>query len=252
MSGIDRKPILDRWTGSNTAPFLTGLDEFRLLEDRMIDFDSTVFADWARESSALVGLATFQQGGRKLTIINVNRTDVERALGVDLVYYNHYFDAYVLVQYKRMQKHDRTGHEYRPDDQLEKELERMRSLSRSATVAGSPSEYRLNDSGMYLKLCPSTSRSLEPSDLIRGMYLPLEYWDLALASSLTLGERGGRVVTFDNIGRHMSNSLFVELVASGWIGSRGPTTANVTDIVRASLSGERSVLLAEAGPVGAT
>ena len=250
MSGIDRKPILNGWTGSNTAPFLMGLDEFKLLEDRMIDFDSTVFGDWTRESSAPVGLATFQHRGRKLTIINVNRTDVERALGVDLVYYNHHFDAYVLVQYKRMlKKNNGTGHEYRPDEQLEKELERMRSLGRPMTEAGSPSEYRLNDSGMYLKLCPSTSRSLQPSDLIRGMYLPLEYWDLALASSLTLGERGGRVVTFDNIGRHIPNSLFVELVTSGWIGSRGLTSAKVTDIVRASLSGNKSVILAEARPV---
>ena len=249
MSGIDRKPILDRWTGSNMAPFLTGLDEFKLLEDKMIDFDSTVFGDWARESSALVGLATFQQRGQKLTIINVNRTDVEHALGVDLVYYNHHFNAYVLVQYKRMRKRNTTGHEYRPDNQLEKELERMRSLSRSATTACSPNEYRLNDSGMYLKLCPSTSPSLKPSGLIRGMYLPLEYWDLALASDLTLGVREGRVVTFDNIGRHMSNSLFVELVGSGWIGSRGLTSANVTEIVRASLSGNKSVMLAEARPV---
>ena len=122
----------------------------------------------------------------------------------------------------------------------------MRSLNRSATEAGSPDKYRLNDSGMYLKLCPSTSRSLEPSGLIRGMYLPLDYWDLALASSLTLGERGGRVVTFDNIGRYMSNTLFVELVASGWIGSRGLASANVAEIVRASLSGNKSVILAEA------
>lgn len=251
MSGIDRKPILDRWTGSNLAPFLTGLDEFRLLEDRMIDFDATVFGEWVRESSSLVGLATFQQRGRKLTIVNVNRTDVEHALGVDLVYYNHHFDAYVLVQYKRMRQHSTAGHEYRPDDQLEKELERMRSLSRSATAACSPSDYRLNDSGMFLKLCPSTSRSLEPSGLIRGMYLPLEYWDLALASDLTLGVRGGRVVTFDNIGRHMSNSLFVELVGSGWIGSRGLTSANIAEIVRSSLSVNKSVMLAEARRVDA-
>ena len=251
MSDIDRKPILDRWTGSNLAPFLTGLDEFRLLEDKMVDFDATVFGDWARESSALVGLATFQQRGRELTIINVNRTDVEHALGVDLVYYNHQFDAYVLVQYKRMQKHNTTGHEYRPDKQLEKELERMRSLSRSETAACNANEYRLNDSGMYLKLCPSTSPSLQPSGLIRGMYLPLEYWDLALASSLTLGKRGGRAVTFDNIGRYMSNSLFVKLVASGWVGSRGLTSANVTEIVRASLSGNKSVMLADARAVDA-
>jgi hypothetical protein len=47
-------------------------------------------------------LVEFQQGPRKLTVINVNRSGVEHALGVDLVYYNHEFDSYVLVQYKRM------------------------------------------------------------------------------------------------------------------------------------------------------
>ena len=247
MAGIDRKPILKRWAGSDAAPFLTGLDEFKLLEDRMVDFDASVFGEWRRQPSSVVGLASFQQNGRQLTIINVNRTDVEHALGVDLVYYNHHFGAYVLVQYKRMgKKGSGSGHEYRPDSQLESELRRMRSLGRAATAASRPSEYRLNDSGMYLKLCPSTTRSLGASDLIRGMYLPLEYWDLALASNLTLGERGGRVVTFENIGRHLSNSQFIDLVGSGWIGSRGLASNRVTGIVRASLSGRKSVILAEA------
>lgn len=248
MSDMDRKPILTGWSGSDDAPFLTGLEEFKLLEDRMIDFDTTVFGDWARESSSPVGLATFRQDGRTLTVVNVNRTDVEHALGVDLVYYNHQFEAYVLVQYKRMLKRaSGGGHEYRPDAQLEKELDRMRSLGRAGPVAITPSEYRLDDSGMFLKLCPSTSPALDPAALIRGMYLPLEYWDLALASDQTLGPRGGRVVTFENVERHMSNTFFVELVSSGWIGSRGLNTAKVTDIVSASLSANKSVILAEAG-----
>lgn len=249
MSGIDRRPILNRWRGSDTAPFLQGLDEFKLLEDRMIDFDSTVFGDWAKEASAPVGLATFRRGRRKLTVVNVNRTDVEHALGVDLVYYNHHFEAYVMVQYKRMVQKNSGEHEYRPDGQLEKELERMRSLGGSRPVAGDPRGYRLDDIGMYLKLCPSTERFLQSADLIRGMYLPLEYWDLALASELTLGKRGGRIVTYDNVDRHMSNTLFIELVSSGWIGSRGLNSAKVTETIRASLSANKSVVLAEASLV---
>ena len=61
-----------------------------------------------------------------LTILNCNRQPLEQTLGVDLIYYSHRFDSFVLVQYKRMSEGTQ-GAEYRPgnDPSHEKELERM-------------------------------------------------------------------------------------------------------------------------------
>ncbi len=39
------------------------------------------------------------EGAKTLTVVNVNRTSVERALGVDLLHYNHTYRSFVLVQY---------------------------------------------------------------------------------------------------------------------------------------------------------
>jgi hypothetical protein len=77
------------------------------------------------------------------------------------------------------------------------------------------------------------------------MYLPLAYWDVLVDSPDVLGPRGGVRVDFDNVGRHINNTLFIDLVSSAWIGSRGVNTERITAIVRESLE-TRSLILAEA------
>src|SRR5215207_6209297 len=81
-----------------------------------------IFGNWTEIRSGAVGIAEFQERDRRLTVINVNRAGVEHALGVDLVYYNHEFESYVIVQYKRMtSRADSSGYKFRPDKQLRKE-----------------------------------------------------------------------------------------------------------------------------------
>ena len=57
------------------------------------------------------------------------------------------------------------------------------------------------------------------------MYLPLEYWRRLEHDPVVKGSRHGRVVTFDNAGRHFDNTAFAHLVASGWIGTTASQTA---------------------------
>jgi hypothetical protein len=246
FAGIDRRPILKGWTGSQEAPFLQGLYEFNALEDRMIEYDARVFGGWEHIRDGAVGIAEFQDRDKRLTVVNVNRAGVEHALGVDLVYYNHDFAAYVLVQYKRMtRRRNGSGYEFRPDNQLQKELGRLRSLVNPSTTLDDPREFRLDDHGAYLKLCPSIAREAFSHELIRGMYLPVRYWDAVTNSAEVRGPKGGICVDFENVGRHINNTLFIELVTSAWIGSRGATTEQITAVVRESLA-SRSVILAEA------
>jgi hypothetical protein len=242
---MDRKPVLESWRGSDQAPFLEGLPEFTALEDRMIDYDAGVFGGWDLVQRGAIGTAEFSDGNRRLTVINVNRAGVEHALGVDLVYYTHDFDAYVLVQYKRMTpRSERSGYEFRPDAQLRKELDRMRAILPPGEPSSVVGDFRLDDVGAYLKLCPSTVREAFSHELIRGMYLPLRYWDALIESPTVRGPKGGIVVDFDNVGRYLNNTLFIELVGSSWIGSRGATTNQITAVIRESLA-TRSLILAE-------
>jgi hypothetical protein len=246
LAGMDRRPVLNAWVGTEQAPFLDGLAEFLVLEDRMIEHDAGIFGGWQLLRRGAVGMAEFRQGARSLTVINVNRAGVEHALGVDLVYYNHEFDAYVLVQYKRMlPRFNANGYEFRPDDQTRREIDRMRRIVASPDAPSSIELFRLDPNGVYLKLCPSTTTEAFSDELIKGMYLPLAYWDALVDSPNVRGPRGGVAVTYDNVGRYMNNTTFIELVGASWIGSRGVSSKQIADVIRDSLA-SRSVILAEA------
>jgi hypothetical protein len=76
------------------------------------------------------------------------------------------------------------------------------------------------------------------------MYLPLSYWDVLASSPLVKSSQGGMKVTYKNVGRWMSNSLFVNLVKSGWIGSRLKRTDKLTGLIKQLIENNRSVVLA--------
>jgi hypothetical protein len=227
---------------------LQGLTGFDVLEDRMIEHDARVFGGWTLLRQGAVGLVEFHQGPRKLTVINVNRSGVEHALGVDLVYYNHEFGSYVLVQYKRMKPRVGSGYEFRPDEQTRKELDRMRRIMPSDTAGlRSIEEFRLDPFGAYLKLCPSTVTEGFSEESSRAC-TSLSATGTCSSTPRVLGPKGGVVVNYDNVGRYMNNSIFIELVSASWVGSRGVTSKEIAAVIRGSLK-TRSLILAEAsGP----
>jgi hypothetical protein len=158
-SGFTRSEQLRGWRGDAETPFLSGLEELRVTEDAIIDHDAGVFGDWEPISEGLVGIVQFGQGDRRLTVVNANRTDVERSLGVDLLYYSHNYEAYVLVQYKRLRKGNEAW-EFRPsqDQNFEPELQRMREIAEPGEDDGDPDEHRLGENFCFVKFCkPSTT-----------------------------------------------------------------------------------------------
>jgi hypothetical protein len=244
MAGFNRRDELAYWTGDAHAPFLAGVSSFSLLEDRMIDNDAHVFGDWELIAANAVGWAEFERDGDHLWTINVNRSPVERSLGVDLIYYTHVFNAYVLVQYKRMERESGRDAVFRPSDTFEEELARMRALVLDDAEPSAPADFRLDARCCYLKLCPAVAKEVPVGSLVGGMYIPLAYWDLLAGSADVLGPRGGVAVTHENAGRYFDNTQFVSLVQDAWIGSRGVTSDQITEIVRSGLDADRSVILA--------
>lgn len=235
------------------APFLVGLPDATRIEDVMIQKDKTTLADWIATPEDQVGSVMLQRrDGRKLTIINVNRTRIEETLGVDLIYYNHTFRSFVMVQYKVMEsEEDENGDNiaiYRPNDSsYKKELARMEShvASRPPMAPNTREAFRLSSNGFLFKLCPRITFDPLSTAPIKGMYLPLDYWRLLVASPQVRGPKGGVQITYANSGRYFDNGLFVRLVEDGWIGSPIDKERELSDLIRTGLGAKRSVIYAK-------
>ena len=254
--GLEREEIFFTWspvsTNEEVAPYLKGLKSPSILEDSMISRDARFFNDWEEISNDMNGSVTFTKQGQKLTISNFNRHKVEENTGVDLVYYHHKFDAYVMVQYKRMQVECSKKNliVYRPlDGSYKKEIEKMRELQKSFSSSNSQKipdhlQYRFNSNPFYFKLCLPFRLDLASTDLIKGMYFPLDYWEILINSDKVKGKQGGIRIVYQESDRHINNTLFVKLVQHGWIGSKLDSTEMITEIIKESLDRKRSVTVA--------
>lgn len=217
------------------TPYLQALSEARVYEDQAIDYDAGRFLDFGRIERPN-GIVHFANGNERLTVLNVNRRPLEQVTGADLIYHNESQESFVLVQYKTMAREGDPGETklvVRPssDGNLESELDRMRQFV-EALGDGTVDQWRLHPGFCFLKLCrPVLDLDYPERELVGGMYLPLEYWDLLAISPEVKGPRGGIVMTYENVPRRIDNSLFVELVRGGWIGSRAETTTTITDLV---------------------
>jgi hypothetical protein len=133
LAGI-RRQVLRTWSPARLGvPFLAGFPESVALEDDLITHDIERFGSWLSLPSSQVAWRAFTDGRSRIFVMNANRTAVERTLGVDVVYWHAERGSFVLVQYKKMQrqgseKQDRFKLIYRPDHNLESELERMRRV----------------------------------------------------------------------------------------------------------------------------
>jgi hypothetical protein len=76
------------------------------------------------------------------------------------------------------------------------------------------------------------------------MYFPLDYWEKLISSDKVKGKNGGIRIVYQESDRHINNTLFVELVQHGWIGSKLDDTKFITEIIKESLERKRSVTLA--------
>jgi hypothetical protein len=229
------------------SSFVDVLSDLRTPEDPAIVYDSMRFLDFDRIEHPS-GVVVFSKGDERLTVINVNRQPLERTTGADLIYINETTNSFVLVQYKTFRREGKQSSHlvYRPDAQFEAELERMRKIKAGAKV-DSDAGFRLHPGCCFLKICkPVTSLGHDPRELVSGMYLPIEYYDLLAESDIVKGPGGGIALTYETVPRYLSNALFVLLMRGGWIGSRGGSTRRLTKVVLAGLADGHSVTVAAA------
>jgi hypothetical protein len=165
-----------------------------------------------------------------------------------MFYYHHRYNSYVMVQYKRMEKENSEAIYRLGAETYEKELRRMRRyedilVKVTSRLPFELKDFRLHAGTAYFKLCPAEALDPTSTNVIKGMYIPLEYWDVLLRSSNIIGERGGKRLTFESVERYFNNTLFIKLVQSGWVGSNLAGTDVLTELIRAALEND-SLLLA--------
>lgn len=256
IAGFDRGSLAE-WSppADDEAPWLEGLAATPAREDAMVTHDAERVEGWWPSAEPYVGVRTFQNAeGERLTVMNVNRHSIEHTLGVDLLYYRHEPASYTLVQYKRSAPRNRDNEDdpnavFYPssDTNFANELNRMRAADANVDITlpiTKVSEYRLYPRACWIKLCDKQPFAPNGTDLIPGMYMPLDYYDALMQSDLTLGPQGARLIDRERLPRWITNTLFITLMTGGWIGSRGLHTDHLGRLIESTLAAHRSLVIA--------
>ena len=160
---------------------------------------------------------------------------------------NESFGSFVFVQYKAMENEYGPAQFRLPNLQLAKELDRMEALVEQLRRCQPDDRlcgFRLTANPFFLKLCPRVVFDPESTSLIKGMYIPLEYWRRLEVDPSTQGPRKGRVITYANVRRYFTNTSFVDLVAQGWIGTAGMQTEVLDALISGVVEQGRAVTIA--------
>ncbi|MBX4173800.1 MULTISPECIES: hypothetical protein [Streptomyces] len=220
---------------SRDAPYLAGLVPDPV-ENSLIDHDVRAglgsgaplfFDDWPGLDDVRCDIHVLEDtAGRRLEVVNVNATPVESRLGTDMIYYHHPTHSFVLVQYKRLGSRDK---EYRVNKQLLDQMDRLEGVAELSSKPAHPHEWRLSQDACFLKFAHWRDGAVPTSELARGMYIPLSYARVLLEDDCTLGSRGGRLFSYERVGRYLVASEFAELVKLGLVGTVGTSVEQLRD-----------------------
>lgn len=249
MAGLPRDSLQEWDPGQESKPtsFLDGLPTARLHEDAMVINDLNKFPGYDLISTLPYPAAVFESYKTRLTIVLANKLPLEEQTGTDLIYFNETFRSFVMVQYKAM-KQENVGNVFRlsSDRNLPREIERMNTLRNKLMKCQKSVEkdgFRLNDNPFYLKLCPRIVFDPDDTRLVSGMYIPLDYWNILNEDSSIEGPRGGKVISYENVGRYFNNTEFVTMVAKAWVGTTSTQTDVLESLIRFTLESGKAVAI---------
>lgn len=224
----------------------TALAGVRLQEDSVIEHDAREIDGWSMDQSQATGWAKFirRSGRDSLEIFTANKRPLEELFGVDLIYLNQVRKSLVMVQYKMLEPSQRNWtsetHEekewiVRVDQQFKKELERMTMFDQDLDPKGA---YRLNPTAFFFKL---VKRDAETKSA--GIILSREHLQSLIDAGSLTGPKAGLKISYRELdGHYIRSGGFVELIRSGYIGSRGATTENLEILIQTALAEGRAVV----------
>lgn len=217
----------------------TAIASVRVMEDAAIEHDARWLPGWTMDGSDLTGRARFSKPDGELEIYTANRRPLENLLGVDLIYLNVRRGALVMLQYKMLERDDDLGDgwQVRIDGQFADELDRMRRFDSDLDPDG---PYRLHAGAFYVKMMKRHSAATAA-----GIVISLGHFDHLLDRGSFRGSRGGLRVDHGELeGHYLRSEAFVDLVRSGYIGTRGTTTDQLQVLIEGSLAEGRAVVAA--------
>ncbi|MBP6745592.1 hypothetical protein KA344_10195 [bacterium] len=224
----------------------TALAGARLQEDAVIEHDAREVKGWSLNRSESTGWARFIRGrGRDaLEIFTANKLPLEELFGVDLIYLNQIRKSLVMVQYKMLEPTDRDWTTeasdekewtVRIDKQFKKELGKMTLFDQDLEPNG---DYRLNPTAFFFKLVKRHGEMRSGGIVISREHLQ----SLIENGSLTGPNRGLKISYRELDGHYIRSGGFIELIRSGYVGSRGATTDHLETLIDTALTEGRAVV----------
>jgi hypothetical protein len=249
IAGINKDDLLgwDFEEDKKITSFLDGLEQVRLREDPMVINDLMEFPGHEFIKKTPYNSVVFENSQSKLTVILANRLPLEEQTGTDLIYYNETFSCFLMVQYKAMEQEDSEAVYRFPNKQLTVEISRMNSVLDELKKCSPNTEadgYRLSENPFFLKICPRIVFDPDNIGLVKGMYLPLDYWKLIAEHPTLVGPKGGKRLSYRNVRRYFDNSEFVALAAGGWVGTNTHQSSVLEVAIRSTLESGRAVIIA--------
>jgi len=227
--------------------FLDGIKNDRTIqEETILQHDLYNINDYIQKEKE-GGLASFTMGDRRLDIIYTNRTNIEKSVGVDLIYYQERYKLFILVQYKLLKEEIENDFIYRPDKQMREELKRMNdfmSKYSSSNDIKKNEDYRLNDDGFIFKFVENKGIKMTSSELTKGLYITREYMNFIDSDKSRKGKNGGTIISRTMTPRYLTNSEFTMLMNGGFLGTRGIQSKVLKDLIKSFFRTGKAVLLA--------
>jgi hypothetical protein len=249
FAGIDRSFIKNSADEESAGSgwFLESIDATRVREDPMIIHDAGSVPGMELRKANIHG-KRFSDGKVDLTVLLINRQPLEELTGADLIYYNETFKTFILIQYKALEE-EGSAHVFRlPNENLEKEINRMNAilveLAKHIDKTAEPKGFRISTNPFFLKFCPRAAKAASATDLFKGFYIPLEYYDSLAASKDLDGPKGGKRLSYDNVQRWLTNTDFIPLVRNGWVGTTPAQSSFLQEVVEQTLAAGRAVTFA--------
>lgn len=251
IAGIERDELLG-WdpthvNGTPPRSFLDGLESVRLRERQMITQDLLYFEGCKPLRIGPHNSTVFSGTNCDLTVIMTDQMPLERVTGTDLIYFNETYRSCVMVQYKAMSNDPNPVFRFTNDKDLPGEIDRMQRVQAELSLLQdtfAKDDFRLSKNPFFLKICPRLVLNPDSTEMIKGMYIPLDLWIRIEADESTVGPNGGRLISFENSGRYMTNSDFAALVSKAWIGTNHNQSADLDRFIRRTLSTGRSLTFA--------
>ena len=134
-----------------------------------------------------------------------------------------------------------------PNNQLSEEIDRMDEIltmlydySKDESI----NDFRINSNPFFIKICPRIEFDPDNVGLSSGMYIPLDYLKLLQYDESIIGKRGGRAISYKNVGRYFDNTGFKTIIEGGWIGTNHNQSNQLEKIIRSVIENGRTAVIA--------